>query len=212
MRKLLILLYFTVVLSSCGGKSNDEFKPFEKSLKDFKIEETSGYRYESVQKLGSEELNKDVVTVKIDSKTKTGIKTIYQKELADLSNNEPFVISNKTYYYKQNQEGLQDGDNITWRDQSFADFIGFELPILTINAKMFSSYEITSTNGIHKLTGLISDPNLIFTSGEVSRLEVSIYLNEDLKLSQIHMEIRSLETIINLSYQVYYQIEPIVIP
>ncbi len=212
MRKLLILLFFTVVLSSCGGKSNDEFKPFEKSLKDFKIEETSGYRYESVQKLGSEELNKDFVEVKIDTKAKTGIKTIYQKELADLKTKEPFVISNKTYYYKQNQEGQQDGDNITWHDQSFADFIGFELPILTINAKMFSSYEIMSTDGIHKLTGLISDPNLIFTSGEVSRLEVSIYLNEDLQLSQIHMEIRSLETIINLSYQVYYQTEPIVIP
>ena len=83
-------------------------------------------------------------------KPKRGIKTIYQKELADLKTSEPFVITNKTYYYKQNQEGLQDGDNITWRDQSFADFIGFELPILTINAQMFSSYEITSTDGIYE--------------------------------------------------------------
>lgn len=212
MHKLLILIFFTFILSSCGGKTKNEFKKFEQSFKNFKIEETSGYRYESIQMIGSEELNKDIVLVKIDSNTKAGIKTVYQKELADLKINEPFVITNQTYYYKQNQVGLVVGDNINWRDQSFTDFIGFELPILTINASIFSSYEITSTDGIYILKGLVSNPNLIFTSGSVSRLEVTVSLNADLKISQIYMEIRSLETIINLSYQVYYQTEPIIIP
>lgn len=213
MKKLILLLTLLFLISGCTIPKS-EIAPFNNAIINYDQTKTYGYYYQSIQTTDSTVMNEDRITQKIDWVNDKAYTEVYEKRIGLFEDSNTFTESDITTYYSNNQIGQQilDGE-VTWTTGTLEEYIKNEPPISSLFETYFEGFIITELESGKQLDGTIKDPSKVIKNGsDVVRMDITIRINTEGLLTYIYIEIVYPLSTVTITYEVFYEVQTVVIP
>ncbi len=166
MKKLVIFITLSItllILSACNQINyNPDISNVNATIRDFQLNNIDGYDLITEQYVNDVIMNSDHIKERIDRSDDIKIMTEHiQKRLLTFNTVSPYEITQKTYYFYQNQKGTQIEDEpVTWEDSTLEAYQTLVLPVQLIQADDFESFEVSKDNLKNTFVGVIKNSRI----------------------------------------------------